>query len=334
MPLNAVKACFAPMPAKFFLPDAELQSALELVLEATWTTFSQLAPNQIAITWITYEPPYRVNTGGALSAEEFWRYQPPGASYRGVEQVDPESIVKLFYLVAMQVWLEQGMVQPTSEIERSLTDMIVRNSHDAMSHVLDVLSGTTSGPSLPPGPFETWQSQRNIVNRYFQQLGWPELRAINLNQKLWCDRPYGRERDFLGEAFENRNRLTGEAIARLLHSIVGGVSVTSARSQRMMDLLQCPPPVSQQSSSSIGSGLPSIARVWSQAGISHQVRHEAAYIESESSHPYLLVVLTEGEENSANSEIIPFVSERIFTAAQQRFESSTSGPDRLNPDSA
>ncbi len=322
------------MPAKFFLPDATLQSALELVLEETWDTFSQLAQNQIAVVWIAYDPPNRVNTGGALSAEEFWRYQPQGASYRGVEQVDPESLVKLFYLVAMHVWLEQGMVQPTGEIERSLTDMIAHNSHDAMSHVLDVLSGTTSGPSLPPGPFETWQSQRNIVNRYFQQLGWPELRAVNLNQKLWCDRPYGREHDFLGEAFENRNRLTGEAIARLLHSIVGGVSVSSARSQRMMTLLQRPTPVAQQPSFLIGAGLPDTARVWSQAGISHPVRHDAAYIESEGSHPYLLVVLTEGEENSANPEIIPFVSERIFTAAQQRFKGGMSGLDGLNPDSA
>lgn len=307
------------MPAKFFLPDAELQSTLERVLEETWRTFTQLAPNQIAVTWIAYEPPYRVNTGGALSAEEFWRYQPPGASYRGVELVDPESVAKLFYLVAMHVWLEQGMVQPAAEIARSLTDMMVDNSHDAMSYVLDVLSGTTSGPALPPGPFETWQSQRNIVNRYFQQLGWPELRAVNLSQKIWRDHPYGRERDFLGEAFENGNRLTAEAIARLLHSIVGGVSVSGARSQQMMDLLQrsghlATRPATSQRLSFVGTRLPDTAQVWSQAGVNHRVRHDAAYIEAKGKRPYLLVILTEGEENSASSDIIPFISEQIFAA--------------------
>ena len=130
------------------------------------------------------------------------------------------------------------MVQPSSEISRALTDMVRAASDDATSYIVDVLSGTTSGPSLPPGPSETWRSQRNIVNRYFQQLGWPELRSINLNQKTWHNGPYGRERDFLGEAFENRNRLTTEATARLLHSIVGGVSVSGARSVSMMDLMR------------------------------------------------------------------------------------------------
>ena len=310
------------MPAKFFLPNAELQSALEDILEETWRAFPQLAQNQIAITWIVYEPPYRVNTGGALSAEDFWRYQPQGASYRGVELVDPACIAQLFYLVAMHVWLEQGMVPPAAEILRALTDMMVDNSCDATSYVLDVLSGTTSGPSLPPGPFETWQAQRNIVNRYFQQLGWPELRAINVNQKIWCDRPYGRERDFLGETFANRNQLTAEAIAKLLHSIVGGVSVSSARSQQMMDLLQRPSqplanasfPTEDQNVSFLRAGLPDTAKLWSQVGNGPQVRHEAAYIEVIDKHPYLLVVLTEGKEQGA-PEIIPFVSARILVAA-------------------
>ena len=314
------------MPAKFFLPNAELQSALEDILEETWRAFPQLAQNQIAITWIVYEPPYRVNTGGALSAEDFWRYQPHGASYRGVELVDPERIAQLFYLVAMQVWLEQGMVPPAAEISRALTDMMVDNSCDAMSYVLDVLSGTTSGPSLPPGPFETWQAQRNIVNRYFQQLGWPELRAINVNQKIWCGRPYGRERDFLGETFTNRNQLTAEAITKLLHSIVGGVSVSSARSQQMMDLLQRPSqplanasfPAADQNVSFLRAGLPDTAKLWSQVGNGHRVRHEAAYIEASDKHPYLLVVLTEGKEQSANPEIIPFVSARILDATPSR----------------
>jgi len=48
-----------------------------------------------------------------------------------------------------------------------MRDMIVDSSNDATSLVVDVLTGTT-GPELPPGPFETWKSQRNIINRYFQ----------------------------------------------------------------------------------------------------------------------------------------------------------------------
>lgn len=320
------------MPAKFFIPDASLQSTLEQILEETWAAFPQLAQNQVAITWIAYDPPYRVNTGGGLSAEAFWQYQPAGASYRGVELVYPAGVVALFYLVAVQVWLEQGMVPPSKELSRAIADMMASVSHyDAISYVLDVLSGTSSGPELPPGPFETWQAQRNIVNRYFQQLGWSELRAVNMNQKIWSDGPYGRERDFLGSTFENRNLLTTEATARLLHSLIGGVSVSGARSQNMMALMQRsldPSLLSAQPKNQvtgfIGSGLPAKTNLWSKAGATNRVRHDVAYVEAPRCDPYLLIVFTEGREHSHSEEIIPFVSRRIFKASQQRFKAIAS----------
>ena len=314
------------MPAKFFLPHPPLQSQLDDVLEATWQAFPNLAQNQIAVTWIAYEPPYRVNTGGGLSAEEFWKYQPQGASYRGVELMEPDSIVHLFYVVAMQVWLEQGMAQPSAEIDRAMTDALTRGSHDAASFLLDVLTGTTSGPALPSGPDETWASQRNIVNRYFANLGWPELRSVNMNQKTWCDRPYGREKDFLGAALENRNQLTTEATARLLHSIVGGVSVSRVRSQFVMDLLAQP-----------------AARIWSQSVVTSTVAHSLTYSEVSGTHPYLLVVFstpdkppskvrshssdswyshspTMSDEVSQHAELISFVLQQILDVSQQNFE--------------
>ena len=130
------------------------------------------------------------------------------------------------------------MLETSPELERAIRDMIVDSSNDATGLVLDVLTGTTSGPELTIAPFQTWAYQRNIVNRYYQSLGWEELKTINVNQKTWGDGPYGRERMYLGENFENRNRLTTNAIARLFHSIVGGVAVSSEISQEMMSLLQ------------------------------------------------------------------------------------------------
>lgn len=312
------------MSRKFFLGKEQIQSKLEQVIEETQTAFPQLAPNQIAVTWIPYEPPYRINTGGAITAEEFWKYRPGGASYRGVELVDPAGIVSLFYLVAAHDWLEQGMIQTSPETERAIAHSITESSPDALSYLVDILSGTTSGPSIPPGPFETWKSQRNIVNRYFSQLEWPELRAVNINQKRWHDGPYGRERDFLGERLENRNLLTTEATARLLHSIVGGVSVSAGRSQKMMALLNrselSKSADHRDSTSFMGTGIASPTQIWSHSTATQQVRHEAAYIESASTHPYLLVVFTEGQTPADNEAIIPFVSERIFAAAQHLFQ--------------
>ncbi len=303
----------------FFQPDPTLITALETVLQATWETFPTLARNQIALTWLVYDSPFPVNIGGALAPADFWQHQPRGASYRGVECIYPASIVKLFYLVALQEWLERAMVASSPELERAMADMIVDSSNDATGLVVDVLTGTTSGPELPPEPFRTWQHQRNLVNRYFQSWQWPELATINVNQKTWGDGPYGRERAFVGETYENRNRLTTEATARLFHSIVGGVAVSAARSEAMMALLRrsldpahLAADPENQVTGFLGAGLPPQARCWSKAGWMSQVRHDAAYIEVPGHVPYLLVVFTEGPQQSQSEALLPFISQQIL----------------------
>ena len=216
------------------------------------------------------------------------------------------------------------MTQPSTELDRAIRDMIVDSSNDATSLVVDILSGTTSGPELPAGPFETWKFQRNIVNRYFQSLGWQELESINVNQKTWCDGPYGRERAFLGELMENRNMLTTNATARLLHSIIGGVAVSSVRSQVMMSLMTRslnPTDLMNDEENQVigflGEGLPQDAQLWSKAGWTSQVRHDAAYIELPSQRPYLLVVFIEGKTQSKNQAILPFVSRQVAAATSK-----------------
>ncbi|BAZ65291.1 MAG: class A beta-lactamase-related serine hydrolase [Pelatocladus maniniholoensis HA4357-MV3] len=306
----------------FFNQEEQLEKLGNGILEATWTKFPTLERNQIALTWIVYDPPVLVNTGGALTPDAFWNHPVRGFTYRGLERIYPASVVKLFYLVAAQEWIEKGMVQTSSELERAVRDMIVDSSNDATSLVVDILSGTTSGPELPPGPFETWKQQRHIVNRYYQSLGWPEMESINVCQKTWCDGPYGRERAFYGQLLENRNMLTTNAIARLLHSIIGGVAVSSTRSQSMMSLLKrslnpddLPKNVEEdQVTGFLGAGLPQTAQIWSKAGWTSQVRHDAAYIEIPNYHPYLLVVFTEGKAHAQNRDILPFVSQRIAEA--------------------
>lgn len=305
----------------FFRNDEQLEFLGNRALEATWAEFSGLSHNQIALTWIVYDPPVPVNTGGALSPQAFWNHPIRGFSYRGGERIYPASVVKLFYLVAVHEWLEKGMLQTSAELERATSDMIIDSSNDATSLVVDVLSGTTSGPEIPPGPFETWKSQRHIVNRYFQSLGWSEIATINVSQKTWCDGPYGRERMFLGELMENRNMLTTDATARLLHSIVGGVAVSAARSQAMMALMkrsldpaQLVATPENQLTGFLGGGLPQNTQLWSKAGWTSQVRHDAAYIEIPDQRPYLLVVFTEGSMHSQNQAILPFVSQQIIQA--------------------
>lgn len=304
----------------FFNKDEQLENLGLGILDATWAAFPTLARNQIALTWVVYDPPVLVNTGGALTPNAFWDHPVRGFTYRGVERIYPASVVKLFYLVAVNEWLEKGMSQTSKELERALRDMIVDSSNDATGLIVDILSGTTSGPELPIGPFETWKYQRNIINRYYQSLGWEELETINVCQKTWGDGPYGRERAFVGELLENRNMVTTNAIARLLHSIVGGVAVSSGRSQAMMALLKRPlndlssEGEENQVTGFLGGGLTPNAQIWSKAGWTSQVRHDVAYIELPEQPPYLLVVFTEGKAQAKSQAILPFVSQLVAEA--------------------
>jgi Beta-lactamase enzyme family len=310
----------------FYKPNPTLTTLAEQALAATWAKFPDLNRDQIALTWLVYDRPIPVNTGGAITADELWKYPVRGFDYRGGERIYPASIAKLFYLLAMHEWLEQGMAEPSAELDRAMHDMIVDSSNDATSLVVDTLTGTTSGPELSEGPFTTWKTQRNLINRYYQSLGWPELDPINVNQKTWSEGPYGRERMFVGEMRENRNMITTNAVARLMHSIVGGAAVSSNRSSQMMQLIDrdlslatVTPALGEENQVNgfLGAGLPAESKIWSKAGWTSQVRHDAAYIELPDRQPYLLIVFTEGTANSQNRHILPFISDLIATNMTQ-----------------
>jgi beta-lactamase class A len=303
----------------FFYRHDPLKDLGEIVLKSAYATFPYLRPENVALSWLIYDDPVIVNTGGALSSAQFWNHPIRGYSFRGSERIYPASLVKLFYLVAAFEWLQAGMISDSSELQRALKDMIVDSSNDATSFVVDILTGTTSGPDLPTGPMETWQYQRNIVNRYYQSLGWPELEQININQKTWSDGPYGRERASVGELRDNRNMLTAEAIARLFHAIVGGVAVSSFFCETMLSLLNrdlknIPTDEDEnQVTGFLGQNINPDSQYWSKAGWTSQVRHDVAYIESPGVQPYLLVVLSEGINEQ---ELLPFISEQFSLLMQ------------------
>ncbi len=307
----------------FFDKDEQLNILGKEIIEATKLEFSQLTCEQIAITWLVYHSPRAKNINNST---EFWQKQVRGWSDRGDEPIYPGKIVHLFYLVAIYEWLEKGMVKTSPELERAIRDMILSANHDATGLVVDVLTGTTSGPELSPGPFQTWKYQRNFVNRYFQSLKWPELKSININQKTWSDGPYGRERIFQGLLMENRNILTTNATARLLHSIVGGIAVSSQASEKMMNLFKKNPSQEDAKDGRKGQGigfldesLPENANVWSIGIVDTYVRHNFAYIELPNLLPYLLVVFTEGKEISRNERILPYISQKFVEAMTKVF---------------
>lgn len=269
----------APRPA-----DSALQRLVDQALHATLAQFApqKLQSNQLAVTVVD------------LSQGEPHRW----ASFRGQEPIYPASVVKLFYLVAAHQWLEDGRLADTAELRRALRDMIVDSSNDATHYVVDLLTDTTSGPELPEAELDRWFEKRNGVNRYFAALGYTN---INVNRKPWCEGPYGREAQSVRRHQPSRNLLSTDATARLLVDTVLGRAVTPVRSAQMLELMQrdpfkpspagCEP---HQATDFIGQAVPAGGRLWSKAGWTSQVRHDAAYVELPGGGRVVLVIFTVG----------------------------------------
>jgi beta-lactamase class A len=281
-------------------PSPALQAIVDEAARETLRRFKdkRLAENQLAITLIDLRDAER----------------PALASFRGEERIYTASVVKMFYLAAAHRWLEDGRLRETPELKRALRDMIVDSSNDATGYVLDVLTGTSSGMELPPAQMRQWQERRNAVNRYFAALGYTN---INVNQKTFCEDAYGRENFGRGANGENRNKLTTNATARLLAEIATRRIVNPARAEQMLDLLKRDFKGKGGDPDDQGHGFTGIAlkdyedaRLWSKAGWTSKVRHDAAYIELSGGARFVLVTFTEGHSNER--DIIPTVAEIVL----------------------
>lgn len=269
----------------------QLQALVDDAVRQALAKFAgqQLKPEQIAVTLLDLRD----------------REHPVRAGFHGDAQIYPASVVKLFYLVATHRWLEDGRLQNTEELRRAIRDMIVDSYNEATHYIVDLLTGTTSGPELSPEELREWSDKRNAVNRYFASLGYTN---INVNKKPWCAGPYGRETQAIKAFKPGRNMLSTDATARLLAEIVTGRAVSAKRSAEMMELLKRDPfgksdDPDNQARGFSGRALPPGAKLWSKAGWTSQVRHDAAYIELASGAKFVLVIFTTDHANER--EIIP-----------------------------
>jgi beta-lactamase class A len=292
MPGLAHAQAIAPAPALQTLVNEAARTALEKFAD------KKLTESQLSITLIDLTDPQHLRQ----------------ASFRGNERIYPASVVKLFYLVAVHRWLEDGKIKETDELKRAVRDMIVDSSNEATQYVVDVLTHTTGGYELSTGEMKQWQEKRNAVNRYYGALGYSN---INVNQKTFCEDAYGREKISRGPNGENRNKLTTEATARLLAEVVTGRAVTPARAQKMMELLKRDYAGTSKDNDDQGHGFTGIAlqgmdgvRLWSKAGWTSTTRHDAAYIELPDGSKFVLVTFT--TDHATEREIIPTVARVVI----------------------
>jgi beta-lactamase class A len=291
-----------PAPASRLAPaqSPELQSLADAAARAALKKFAdkKLSENQLAITIIELRDPTH----------------PVQGSFRGDERIYPASVVKLFYLVYAHRLLEDGKLKETDELKRAMRDMIVDSSNDATGYVLDMITDTTSGRELQGAELMKWQRKRDAVNRYFASLGYAN---INTNQKTFCEDAYGRERFSRGANGENRNKLTTNAVARLLAEIVTDRAVTPARSARMRELLKRDFAGESKGADDQAHGFTGIAlkdfpgaRLWSKAGWTSTTRHDAAYVELPNGARFVVVIFTENQANER--DIVPTVAREVI----------------------
>ena len=290
----------------FYRPDSAMQAQLKGLLDRLAAERRPGLHNSVAISWVRYDCSDPTPGSGS------------GAGWSDQRILFPASVVKLVYALAAEAWLQRDLLPEADELRRAMRDMIADSSNDATSLVLDLLTGTTSGPSLLGESWQTWQQQRHLVNDWLQGLGWEELEKVNCCQKTWGDGPYGRERDFYGVGLGNRNALTTAATARLLESVMTDALVSPLACKRLrqllsrsIDLMQRKADPENQVDGFLGEGLPVGSRLWSKAGWMSQARHDAAWWSLQGGRPMLLVVFTQGRERANDITLLPAIAREL-----------------------
>ena len=292
----------------FYRPDPAMASHLEAVLDQLDAEGRPGLRNSLSLTWIRYAD-LAPEAGQGL-----------GAAWEEHRCVYPASVVKLFYAVAVERWLQRDLISDGEELQRALRDMIGDSSNDATGLVVDLLTGTSSGPDLRGDCWEVWQRQRRLVNDWLGELDWPELDGVNCCQKTWGDGPYGREKRFYGADNSNRNALSTASTARMLEAVMTGAVVSPPACRRLQSLLARSLDSTQrladpenQVDGFLGEGLPQDARLWSKAGWMSQARHDAAWWQWGDQPPTLLVAFSSGPDRAKDERLLPDLAEKLST---------------------
>jgi len=232
--------------------------------------------------------------------------------------VYPASIVKLVYGLASYYWIKKGRLLLSDEIIDAVRKMLSFSSNNATSFLIDLLSGTTSGPCIEGELWENWKYQRSIINDWLHDLHWEELSGINCCQKTWDDGPYGREKEFYGHDNKNRNAMNSDSAARVLEEIMIHIDYQkndlNLRSflKRNLNKVVLKNDSLNQFDGFLGEGLPESINLWSKAGLMSEVRHDSAWWVNSQSLQTLLVVFCNGEEYSKDTSFLPLIAKEVY----------------------
>ena len=290
----------------FYRQDPEMASCLKGILDRLQEEGRPSLQDNIAITWIRY---------GNESPSPSKGY---GAGWNSNKNIYPASVVKIVYALATQIWIKRGLIIESNELQRALYEMIANSNNDATSYILDLLTGTTSGPSLNLQNFEAWKIQRKLINNWLEELEWPELKNWNCCQKTWSEGPFGREKDFYGKNNQNRNSMTTDGSARFFESLMTHEMIQKEESerfirnfQRSLDPVFRKQDLNNQIDGFLGEGLPLSSKLWSKAGLMSEVRHDVAWWQAPNQNPMLVAIFTVGEKLVKDRYILPAIGSEL-----------------------
>jgi len=298
----------------FYSPDAPMGQQLACLMAALECQGSGPVAETLAITWLRFplspQPAPSAPAELPLIAGATERIRPRGASWRGGRLQEPGGLVALPYLIAVEQWLREDRLLEEPELRRALGMMLQFGSCDALSYVVDRLSGTTSGPALLPSARSAWERQRRLVTDWLASLGWPELEGARACHKVWSEGPYGRDRAFLDGEGGLGNRLSCEGLARLLLAVIEGTLVSPPACRRLRAALQ------QESSPQgwLTRDLVGDVRRWGLAAGGPAGIQEAVYLEpSGGREPQLLVLLTSGAAWNERAALLAELGHNLLT---------------------
>ncbi len=267
--------------------DAALAAKLQAAADATLRAYPKLKADDLAISMVD------VNT---LTR----------ADYHGEAPMYPASVIKLFFMADVY----QTHKEKVGDVDRALREMIIVSDNDATAYLVDILANTVPGPPLQGRALRRYIDRRRNINRRFESLGYTNVSAM---MKPWSFGPYGVDLQVLGENRVNRNKLSANATASLLLSIVRR---RATGAEAMMSLLARPlAPVREEENQVkefIGEALPTTAKLWSKAGWTSEVRHDAAYVEMPDGRKFVLVIFTRGIADDVT--LIPAVTRNVLNA--------------------
>ncbi len=272
--------------------DPGLNAALHRASDATLKAYPKLTADNLALSIIDVTKP-----------DVFSR-----ADVRGDAPFYPASVIKLFYMV--EVYHQHR--ENDSDVPRALHEMIVVSDNDATAFLLDTISDTCSGPELEGRALRQFIDKRRVANRYFNPMGYD----ISAMAKPWSFGPFGRDVQLMGGPDRpNRNRATANSFASLILWILRKRAISPQASDAMLALmvrpLDSPPTDEGQVKSFMGEVLPPGSKLWSKAGWTAEVRHDAAYIELPTGRKIILVILTRGLAD--DKTLLPAITKSVLT---------------------